>query len=182
MFSSRHPDELKGLVAGLGPLAGSGTVAQTIAFGDVIFIAIPYGALPKLGQDYAAALKGKIVLDAGNANSGRDGTIADEVNANGVGVTSQKYLLGTRLARAFNTLSYKILASEANRKPPRMAIPIAGDDPAAIKAAAQLVSDAGFDPVVVGSLATASQFQRGGPGYGQAVTAPELKQTLHLSP
>src|ERR1039458_8666463 len=39
MFSSRHPDELKGLVAGLGPLAGSGTVAQTIAFGDVIFIA-----------------------------------------------------------------------------------------------------------------------------------------------
>jgi len=182
MFSSRHPDELKDLVAGLGHLASSGTVAQAIAFGDVIFIAIPYGALPKLGQDYAAALKGKIVLDAGNANSGRDGTIADEVNANGIGVTSQKYLPGTRLVRAFNTLSYKMLASEANRKPPRMAIPIAGDDPAAIKAATQLVSAAGFDPVVVGSLATASQFQRGGPGYGKAVTAPELKQTLHLSP
>jgi 8-hydroxy-5-deazaflavin:NADPH oxidoreductase len=90
LFSSRHPDELKDLVAGLGPLARAGTVAEAIAFGDVLFVAIPYGALPQLGKDYAAALKGKIVLDAGNAAPARDGNaIADEVEREGVGITSE---------------------------------------------------------------------------------------------
>ena len=46
--------------------------------------------------------------------------------------------------------------------------------------AAGLVRDAGFDPVVVGKLVDAKLFQRGGPGYGQQVTAAELKQKLSL--
>src|SRR6516225_6417574 len=87
LFSSRHPEELKDLVAGLGPLAQAGTVDQAIAFGDVVLLTIPYSALPQIGRDYAAALKGKIVLDTCNAVVGRDGAIADEVEANGVGVT-----------------------------------------------------------------------------------------------
>ncbi len=182
LFSSRHPDELKDLVAGLGPLARAGTVAQAIAFGDVLFVAVPYGALPQLGQDYGGALKGKIVLDACNAFAARDGAIADEVERNGIGITSQKYLSGTRLVRAFNTLSYRILAHEANRPDPRLAIPIAGDDPEAVQVAAALVRDAGFEPVLVGKLADARRFQHGAAGYGQAVTAAELKQKLSITP
>jgi 8-hydroxy-5-deazaflavin:NADPH oxidoreductase len=182
LFSSRHPGELKDMVSSLGPLAQAGSVDQAIAFGDVVFIAVPYGALPQIGRDYAAALKGKIVLDACNANAARDGTIADEVERNGIGVTSQKYVPGTRLVRAFNTLSYMIFAREANRPDPKLAVPIAGDDPEAVQVAASLVRDAGFDPVVVGKLADGSRFQRGRPGYGQAVTAAMLKQTLSLAP
>ncbi len=183
LFTSLHPEELKDMVAALGALAQAGTVDQAIAFGDALFIAVPYGALPQIGRDYGAALKGKIVLDAGNAVPARDGAaIAEEVERNGIGVTSQKYLPGARLVRAFNTLSYKILASEANRPDPRLAIPIAGDDPQAVQVAAALVRDAGFDPVVVGKLADASRFQRGAPGYGQEVTAAELKQKLSLAP
>jgi hypothetical protein len=183
LFSSRHPEELKDLVAGLGPLARAGTVAQAIDFGAVIFVAVPYGALPQIGQDYRDALKGKIVLDACNASAARDGAgIADEVEHNSIGITSQKYLPGTRLVRAFNTLSYMIFAREANRPDPKLAIPIAGDDPEAVQVAAGLVRDAGFDPVVVGKLADARRFQRGAPGYGQPVTAAELKQKLSLTP
>ncbi len=182
LFSSRHPEELKDLVAGLGPLVRAGTVAQAIAFGDALLIAVPYGALPALGQDYGDALKGKIVLDACNAVSGRDGAIADEVERNGIGVTSQKYLPGARLVRAFNTMSYMILAREANRPDPKMAIPIAGDDAAAVLVVAELVRNAGFDPVVVGKLTDASRFQRGGPGYGPSVSAAELRQKLSLPP
>lgn len=118
LFSSRHPEELKDLVAGLGELAKAGTVEQAIAFSDVLFIAVPYGALPQIGQDYGAALKGKIMLDACNAVTARDGTITDEVEREGVGIVSQKYLTGTRLVRAFNTLNYKIFAAEANRPDP----------------------------------------------------------------
>jgi predicted dinucleotide-binding enzyme len=182
LFSSRHPEELKDLVTGLGPLAQAGAVAQAIAFGDALLIAVPYGAVPQVGQEYASVLKGKVLLDACNAVPTRDGPIADEVERNGIGVTSQKYLPGTHVVRAFNTLSYMILAREAHRADPRLAIPVAGDDPAALRTAEALVRDAGFEPVVVGKLADASRFQRGGPGYGQNVSAAELKRTLSLAP
>ena len=183
LFSSRHPDDLKDLVSGLGERAQAGTVDQAIAFGDVLFIAVPYAALPQIGRDYGAALKGKIMLDACNAVAPRDGeAIAGEVEQEGVGVVSQKYLSGVRLVRAFNTLNYKIFASEANRPAPRLAVPIAGDDADAVETTATLVRDAGFDPVVVGKLADAARFQRGAAGYGQAVTATELKQKLSLAP
>jgi 8-hydroxy-5-deazaflavin:NADPH oxidoreductase len=181
LFSSRHPEELKGLIDKLGPLAKAGTVAQAVEFGAVIFVAVPYGALPQVGTDNAAALKGKIVLDACNAVASRDGAIADEVEQSGIGVTSQKYLAGTRLVRGFNTMSFKTFASEANRAAPRLAIPIAGDDAEAVKVAAALIGDAGFDAVVVGKLADARRFQRGNPGYGQPVSANELRQKLNLT-
>jgi 8-hydroxy-5-deazaflavin:NADPH oxidoreductase len=183
MFSSRHPEELKDLVSGLGALASAGTVAQAVAFGDVVFIAVPYGALPQIGKDYADALKGKIVLDACNAVAPRaSAELVDEVERNGIGVTSQKYLPGTRVVRGFNTINYTIFAREAHRPDPKLAVPIAGDDPAAIMTTRTLVQDAGFDPVVVGNLADARRFQRGQPGYGQAVSAAELKQKLSLAP
>ena len=180
MFSSRHPDELKDMVTTLGGLAQAGSVEQAIAFGDVLFIAVPYGAIPQIGRDYSAAMKGKVMLDACNAVLARDGAITNEVEQNGIGVTSQKYLAGARIVRAFNTMSYTIFAREAHRPDPKLAIPIAGDDPQALQTAAGLVRDAGFDPVVVGNLVEARRFQRGQPGYGQPVSAAELKQKLSL--
>ncbi len=105
-----------------------------------------------------------------------------EAERNGIGITSQKYLPGTRLVRAFYTLSYMIFAREANRPDPKLAVPIAGDDPEAVQVAAGLGRNAGFEPVVVGKLAGAHRFRRGGPGYGQAVTAVELRQQLSLAP
>ena len=180
LFSSRHPEQLEKMVNDLGSLARAGTVVEAIAFGDVVLVAVPYGALPQIGREHADALKGKVTLDACNAVPARDGAVADEVEREGIGVTSQKYLAGTRLVRAFNTMSYAILAKEANRPDPKLAIPIAGDDAEALRVGAELVRDAGFDPVLVGKLADARQFQRGGPGYGQPVTAAQLKQKLSL--
>jgi len=179
-FSSRHPDELKEMIAKLGSLAKAGTVEEAVAFGDVLFIAVPYGAIPQIGKDYSAKMKGKVMLDACNAVSTRDGAVAEEVEQNGIGVTTQKYFPGVRIVRAFNTMSYMVFAREANRPDPKLAIPIAGDDPQAMQIAAALVRDAGFDPVTVGTLADARRFQRGQPGYGQQVSAAELKQKLSL--
>jgi 8-hydroxy-5-deazaflavin:NADPH oxidoreductase len=179
-FSDRHPEELKDLVASLGPLAQAGSITQAIAFGDAVLLTVPYGAIPQIGHDYAAQLKGKIVLDTCNAVPARDGAIATEVEQNGIGVTTQKYFPGARIVRAFNTMDYMYMGQQANRPDPKLAIPIAGDDAEAVKIAAGLVRDAGFEPVEVGKLADAKLFQRGGPGYGQRVTAAELKQKLSL--
>jgi predicted dinucleotide-binding enzyme len=176
LFSSRHPEELKPLVDGLGPLARAGTVKEAFTFGDVVFIGVPYGAYPQIGKDYAREFAGKIVLDAGNAVLRRDGEIANEARESGIGSTSAKYLAGARIVRAFNTMSFRKLADNANRPGARMAIPIAGDDKEALAIAQTLVRDAGFDAVIIGGLESAKIFAQGGPLYGQDITAQEMQQ------
>ena len=178
LFSSRHPEELKTLIDGLGPLARAGTVREALMFGEAILIAVPYGAYPQIGKDYARELAGKVVLDAGNAVPGRDGDIVKEAGDHGIGITSAKYLSGARIVRAFNTLNYRTLERNANRSGPRMAIPIAGDDKEALAIAQRLVRDAGFDPVVIGSLEQSKYFARGGPLYGQEITGQEMQKRL----
>ena len=178
LFSSRNPENLKQLVDSLGPLAQAGTVRNALTFGDAALLAVPYGAYPQIGKDYAQELAGKIVLDAGNAVPSRDGEISKEAAELGIGLTSAKYLPKARIVRAFNTLSYLILANNAHRAGERMAIPIAGDDKEALALASQLIRDAGFDPVIVGQLQSAKLFARGGPLYGQQITAREMQLRL----
>jgi 8-hydroxy-5-deazaflavin:NADPH oxidoreductase len=176
LFSSRHPEQLKKLVDGLGPLARAGTVREALVFGDVILIAVPYAAYPQIGKDYAQELKGKIVMDAGNAVPARDGEIAKEASERGIGFTSAKYLAGARIVRAFNTLNYRRLPIISNRPEGRIGIPMAGDDPEALALVSSLVRDAGFDPVIIGPLERAKDFARGAPLYGQEITAQEMQQ------
>jgi predicted dinucleotide-binding enzyme len=176
LFSSRHPEQLKKLADGLGPLARAGTVREALAFGDVILIAVPYAAYPQIGNDYAQELKGKIVMDAGNAVPARDGEIAKEARENGIGVTSAKYLAGARVVRAFNTLNYRRLPILSNRPEGRIGIPMAGNDQEALAIASSLVRDAGFDPVIIGSLERAKDFAQGTPLYGQEITAREMQE------
>jgi predicted dinucleotide-binding enzyme len=182
MFSSRHPEELKGLVEGLGEGAKAGTPAEAIAFGEAVLIAVPYKAYPDLAKQYAEALKGRVVIDAGNATQARDGDLYTEVQTNGIGTTSAKYFPGARIVRAFNAANYKIFAKNAGRPAPRMAIPIAGDDEGALELAKRLISDAGFDPVVVGTLKDADAFAMGSAGFGHELSAPDLRAKLGLAP
>jgi len=50
----------------------------------------------------------------------------------------------------------------------------------ALQIAIRLVTDAGFEPVVVGGLARAKDFDVGTPVYGKALTAAELRKGLGL--
>ena len=91
-------------------------------------------------------------------------------------------LPGTHTVRSFNSWGYATMAREANRPAPRMAIPVAADDPVALKVGMQLVSDAGFDPVNAGSLADSKAFDLGSSVSGRVMSADELRQALKLKP
>ena len=78
------------------------------------------------------------MLDACNAVCDARWPIAEEVEQNEIGVTTQKYFPGVRIVRAFNTMSYMVFAREANRPDPKLAIPIAGDDPQAVQSRPRL--------------------------------------------
>jgi hypothetical protein len=182
VISSRHPDELQGLARSLGPKVRVGTPREAAAFGETVLISVPYMALPQVGRDFKSELAGKVVLDTGNPYPQRDGPMADEARRKGTGVASAEFLPGTRLVRAFNAINYNDLKGEAHRSGERVAIPLAGDDKDALAVAARLVRDAGFDPVVVGPLSRAREFDVGTKVYTQVLTAKQLRQELGLAP
>ena len=180
LFSSRHPDELKALVEPLGPAARTGTPKEAAVFGDVVLISVPYHAVPEVGRDFARELAGKVVLETGNPYPSRDGEMAVAARNKGMGLASAEFLPGVRLVRAFNTIPSGALRSEAHRAGEQVAIPLGGDDKEALAVASRLVKDAGFEPVVVGPLARAKEFDIGTPVYSRALTARELRKALGI--
>ncbi|MGG2396738.1 NADPH-dependent F420 reductase [Pseudomonas sp. SH1-B] len=182
MVSSRHPERLQALADELGERAQVGTPQQAAAFGEVILLAVPYAATPQIGRDYAVELAGKVVLDAGNPRPGRDGEMAVAAIEQGAGLASQAFLPGARVVRAFNAIAAYNLRSQAHRQGEKLAILLAGDDQAALEVAARLVTDAGFDPVIVGPLATAKSFDFNSGVSARMPTARELRELLQLQP
>ena len=178
-FSSRNPDRLVNLVAEAGPNAQAGLPNAAARFGEVVLIAVPYGALPQVGRDYGPLMQGKVVIDLGNPREDRDGPMAADAIARGTGVASAEYLPGVRLVRALSAISFTQVR-DAPRTPERIGVPIAGDDTAAVEIATRLVEDAGFDPVLVGSLARAREFDRGTEVYVRGMSGAELRAVLNL--
>ncbi len=177
MFSSRHPEELKSLVDGLGPLARAGTPAEAIAFADVVLLAVPYGAMPQIAQDFAQALTAKVlVLDATNPVVQRDGEVAAQAREKGVANTAAALLPGVRLVRAFNAIGAGRLPEDGKRSEgERIGMPMAGDDAKAIAVASTLVREVGLEPVVIGPLAMGNHLLPGTPLAGEH-TPEEIRQ------
>ncbi len=162
-ISSRHPETLADQAARIGCEAGS--LDQAAGFGEICVLAIP---LLALGAIPAAALAGKIVIDAMNYYPQRDGAIAvlDQRQT----TTSElvaSHLPKARLVKAFNAILARDLPDDA--RPPvatgRRALPIAGNDPAAIDVVAALHDAFGFDVLDTGPLADSWRFERAKPAY-----------------
>lgn len=180
MFSSRNPDTLDELVAEAGPQASSGYPQEAAEFGDIAFIAVPYAAMPQVGEDFSPLMQGKIVIDCGNPYVRRDGEMAAVALEKGTGIASAEFFPGVRLVRAFNAVSWTEVNEQAHRDGELIAIPIAGDDAEALTVTRQLVIDAGFDPVIVGGLARAREFDQGTDVYVKGMTAREMRAALGL--
>jgi predicted dinucleotide-binding enzyme len=177
MFSDRDPEQAKRAAEGAGANARVGSAKEAVAFADAVLIAVPYAALPAIAKEVGADLKGKVVIDPNNPIPKRDGDMAVAAKEKGAAVSTAAMFPGARTFRAFNAIGYQTFQSEAHRAPPRLAGPVAADDPAALKLGMQLVEDAGFEPVAVGTLAQSKIFDLGAPAGG-ARTAAELKKIL----
>ena len=175
-FGSRSPEKAADLA---GP---SGTVADAAGFGEVLLCATPYGIWPSLAGEIRPYISSKVVIDAANPYPQRDGAFAQAAidAGEGAGVPVARLLPGTRLVRAFNCVPWPAIMAEAGRPGARIAIPLAGDDPAARGTAARLVEDSGFDPVDTGPLARARAFDPGSAAYNHPMPAAALRRILGL--
>jgi len=176
--NSRGPETLKELVAELGPNAQAGSVDEAARAGDIVVVTIP---LKNINSVPVAPLAGKIVIDTNNYYPQRDGHIAELDNeSTTTSELLQRHLPKSKVVKAFNHIYAAALTTDgqpAGTKN-RRALVIAGDDPSAKQAVAQLIDEFGFDTVDAGPLKEGWRIQRDTPGYGPRRTAEELRKDL----
>ncbi len=184
MFSSRNPDTLKDLVASAGPNAKAGTVAEAVAFADVVLIVVPYTAVEQIAKDYGAALATKqLVIDVSNPIARRDGeAFVKKINdEGGPGLVAAKLFPGAHLVRAFNAIGSGGLAAAAHRSGVPLGVPMTSDDPKAIEVATRLIKDIGFEAVLVGGMAKGKYLVPGTPLGGEH-TPDEIRKIAATLP
>jgi predicted dinucleotide-binding enzyme len=174
MFSSRNIEHDQALAARLGSGARAGTPREAAAFGEVVMVSVPYGALPSVGKDLGDLLKGKVVIDTCNPFPGRDGKIAEWAREKGAGLASAELLPGARLVRAFNAIGSARMGS-AHQEPGRVGMPIAGDDAQAVAVASRLIREIGYEPVLIGGLDKGRYLIPGSPLAGER-SAEEIRK------
>ena len=143
-FAARHATRPRALAAELGERAHAASAADAVASAEVVLVAVP--ALAVTGALQAAGpLDGRIVIDA--ANSLERGVFGQQQ-------LSLRSLADAfpraRWARAFNSLNVNVMADDNHREPPWVLF-LSGDEQAK-PAVAQLIRDAGFDPVDLGGI------------------------------
>src|SRR5207244_4524043 len=93
-------------------------------------LTVPLKAMLDVARDLAPSLEGKVVLDTGNAYAQRDGDVAREAAGHPEGSAGWAAAMfpGAKWVKAFNTVYFKTLETQAHREGDRVGIPLAGND------------------------------------------------------
>lgn len=151
-FSSRQPqgEKMQALVVEAGPNASAGTAAETLAFGQLIVVAMPWGALETTVTS-AGNWATKTVMDATNRfGPSPSGLSAAEDLA--------QLTPGAKVVKAFNTIGAEQMVDPhfGDQRPTMF---IAGDDSDAKATVSKLTEELGFEVVDVGPLNTAGMLE-----------------------
>jgi 8-hydroxy-5-deazaflavin:NADPH oxidoreductase len=174
---SRDPSSLERLAGELGEHASAGSPADAVAFGEVVILSVPWGAIEEaLAQ--AGDLSGKIVIDTTNQfGSGRKpepGQTAASFNA--------ARMPGARYVKSFNTLTSGFQDQAAGRTGEERVVQwVCGDDPQAKALVAGLIEGMGYVPVDLGGTATCAVMEaprRPGAVYGEEYRAAEARAVV----
>ena len=111
-----------------------------MAFGDVMFLVVPFTAVEQIGKENGAALAKKpLLIDVSNPIPRRDGEdFVKQINdMGGAGLATAKFIPGAKIVRAFNAIGFGKLAGDATKTDGKIGVPIAGDDKGAIALASR---------------------------------------------
>ena len=174
---ARDPSKLEQLASELGERASSGAVADAVAFGDVVIVSVPWGAIPEaLAQ--AGDLSGKVVIDTTNqfgpGPNPEPGQTAASFNA--------RRMSGARYVKSFNTLTSRFQEQVAGRDGAERTVQwMCGDDPQAKQLVAELIKDMGYVPVDLGGTETCATMEaprRPGAVYGEEYRAADAQAVV----
>jgi hypothetical protein len=150
-FGVRKPDEIAALVQECGAQTSAGDPKQAVEFGDVVVLALPWGAVADvLGS--VGDMRGKIVVDATNPLKWSDGPV--HAVATSGAETIAELVPGAIVVKAFNTLGAEHILNPVVGGLPADVF-LATDDAGARETVARLASEIGFRPLDLGPLRNA---------------------------
>lgn len=131
---------------------GKENVRETAAWGEVVVLAVPFGAVKDAVETMGSALDGKSVIDATNA---LDETMGLAIGFSTSGAEElQKLAPGAKVAKAFNTVFAQHMDSGKVGEE-TLTVLAASDDEEAKSTALELAKAIGFDAVNAGPLQNA---------------------------
>ncbi|MEU6573882.1 NAD(P)-binding domain-containing protein [Streptomyces sp. NPDC046805] len=166
--NSRGPHTLTALAEETG---ATPVMAEDAARGaEVVVVTVPVKAVPHLPAGLLdGAAEGVAVIDTGNYYpKERDGRIPEIEQEGRTESRWTEQQIGHPVIKAFNgTYAQDILERpRPSGAPDRMALPVAGDDPAAKAKVRSLIDELGFDTVDAGGIDDSWRQQPGTPVYG----------------
>jgi predicted dinucleotide-binding enzyme len=154
-----EPGDADSLAGELPGDAGTGTVGDPLQ-GDVVVLAIPYGALDDVLGRYDGQWDGRVVVDITNPVDLSSFTPIDVPGGSAAQHVAER-AQGAKVAKAFNTTFAGTLAEGEVAGQP-LDVLIAADDADAKGAVSRLAEDGGLRAVDAGPLARARELEAAG--------------------
>ncbi|MGH8587951.1 MAG: NADPH-dependent F420 reductase [Gammaproteobacteria bacterium] len=157
---SKDQEKLRALAATAGPNARTGTPAEAVAFGDVILLAVSWGALLE-AMEAAGAMKGTVLFSCVNC-------LQPDFRGLAIGTTTSaaeeiaKLAPGAKVVEGLPPMA-QILAGASHRLAgQQISTFYCGDDADAKKTVAKLLQDLDLEPVDAGPLTSARYIEPAG--------------------
>jgi 8-hydroxy-5-deazaflavin:NADPH oxidoreductase len=179
--TSGDPEDLALIAELVIPGAEPRWASDAVADADIVVLAIPLHRFPEIDP---GLMVGKLVVDAMNYWPASDGVLsAFEASADHGAGSSELVagrLAGSTVVKTFNHIGYHELEDRARPAgaPDRGAVGVAGDDPAAVAAVADLAGRLGYDPVRLDGLRAGRVLQPGGPVFGVVLPRPQFERAI----
>jgi len=149
---ARSREKLEALARDAGGNARAGTPREAAIDSDAVLLAVHWSRLDEvLGQ--AADLPGKVVVTCSLPMNDDDTGLVVAHTDSGAEALARR-IPAARVVCAFNTVPSEVLFGvfESKDRSPRPSLAYCGDDAASKRIAAELIRDAGFEPLDAGSL------------------------------
>jgi 8-hydroxy-5-deazaflavin:NADPH oxidoreductase len=156
--NSHGAASLQQLVSTIGGSLEAAELEETIQQSDVLFIAVPWNAVPELANKFAGH-NGKVLVDATNPVVSLAPFRLADLGGQTSGEHNASFFPGQHLVKAFNTLAAATLENPSAKSSKPLIIFISGDDKAAKKTVALIATDMGFAPIDLGTLKEGSRLQ-----------------------
>jgi 8-hydroxy-5-deazaflavin:NADPH oxidoreductase len=180
LSNSRGPDSIREFAREIGVVPVS--TQEAVDGVDVIILSIPFANLRHLAGLLDNVPAEVVVIDTSNYYAFRDQVTPgfSDGDIESLWVSAQ---LGRPVIKAWNAV---LAGSLADKGLPagsdgRIALPVAGDDPAAKAVALELMEATGFDAVDAGGLEESWRIQPGNPAYCTDLTAAQLQAALSMA-
>jgi 8-hydroxy-5-deazaflavin:NADPH oxidoreductase len=149
---ARRPEKLRGLARKAGGNARAGTPREAAQEADALLLAVHWSRRDDVLAQ-AGDLSGKVIVSCSLPMNADDTELVLAHTTSGAEELAKR-IPEARVVCAFNTVPSEVLFNvfEDRRKATRPSLVYCGDDSGSKGIAAELIRDAGFDPVDVGPL------------------------------